>query len=294
MDGKDARIAELERLYDDQKRITDKLATERDDYKRQLKQARRELKAQAYLAKAGRGLVDSIYEQSQEVVDREDDIERLTKAIRNFHSQATTYHETSMRGLKKWLDLLNKVEKKMPHSVALVITALQELHEASVGVSQGTPQRVKELRPDISDLNDIYNHPEITLADALSIIQRAAAIEYSAWLSIKAAGLAHVPEFVAEQLLRECRVHGEPDVKTLQKLDPDWLAANLPEAPAKHQTLFDGLVMVWRQISSGDTPQQFYIKTGEPERTLRKYRGWWDTLEAVANRAVTIEEKLLE
>lgn len=97
-------------------------------------------------------------------------------------------------------------------------------------------------------------------------------------------GFAHDPALVADEILRQCRTEGAPNMATLQRLTIQWVRDNLPNAPSKLDTLRLGLTIRQKEIDSGISREAFSKKGYGTPRRLLEYQGWYETLDVVAKK----------
>jgi len=148
---------------------------------------------------------------------------------------------------------------------------------------------------------DPYVQPGACLVEAMHLRQLAAIRDVMFSVLTYAYGFSDDPRILADEILRECRLYGEPNMKTLEKLPMEWLQANLPDPPNKYVTLHEALQWLQIEAMSGLNREAF-IRHWDLERrekyiaprTLRKYQGWRDKLEEIARTRPTMMLTKLE
>jgi hypothetical protein len=128
-----------------------------------------------------------------------------------------------------------------------------------------------------------YQHPEAAIARTQWIrfwdgVRFAGAYG----LLLRAHGFSDDPSLIVDEVLRECRVAGKPDMRTLQRLSIQWIQDNLPEPPSQHLTLAEGLEIHQQEINSKLSRKQYAHKIGMSEKQLSRYKGWYTALNEFA------------
>lgn len=287
--SKDKRAKEIEQLMAERDHWRE-MARKRSDENAEL---RREVERQAILLRSlTNGAFKEVYESIAAIQMERDrvlsDVNRLTGAIQNFlYTAQDTYQQSDAR-FNEMLAILNEVyeNQTLPHLPAAILHATGIISNLKSEVIQNSTERALAklgLSDTPVDQLDAYNHPGTWLTRALAYIDAASARDTCRSYLLEAYGLSHDYRLVADQILRECRVNGEPRMQTLQWLSDEWMKESLNPKPKK-ETLQEGLRLVQLEIQSGLTRQEFCMKYGHAERTMRNYQGWWDALERAAKK----------
>lgn len=276
------RTEQLGDVLTEMVQLRDALATQRDD---------------AALIGGEGGLLNGIREQrdnwrrrAEEAMERatsaETDVQRLVTAIEDFRNKSRWYYDHILSDQ----DFAVLAEVAEQRSLPAVAAAVWEVGATVIKVSQEQHERSRQSALQKLGLADAaeeeklnaHLHPGISLAQAWESIFNAGVVNLASALVMQAYGIAHDPRLVADMILRECRTKGEPSMKTISWLPDGWITNNLPNPPAKNETLQEALRVLREEELSGLNRRQFAAKCSLDERTLRLWQSWKDALEKIA------------
>lgn len=211
----------------------------------------------------------------------------INDAIATFLETSRQQINASELAANKWVDNIEQIDKTLgiPLFVS-VITFIAKSHLTYAG-SQDFERSIKLLRQQYNLTDANLKNPDAYIRSLLSLIQaraflQAATINFNtAALLSQAHGYIGLPAIVAYEILEQCEEFGRPAMKTLQRLDPAWIKANLKQNPAKTK-LRDGLEHVYAQARGDLNKTEFCKARGIETRTFRIYQGWDKKLRKIA------------
>ena len=276
---------EIERLQEENEKLQRALDKQRAD-NHNLRQEniglRAEVRTFKELAQMNNGLgdriVDTIRQMATEIENLKSARNRAANIIWNTLNVTKRMYEQESEAVEKWFKLFTEVnaERPLPQLASVNYRAAEDtLVNKTEGLNRGMERGLQVLG--LQDANwqerlDPYEHPEVCLAAILGYVDTAATLGLIVQTTARAYGFAHDPRMVADEIFREWKVNeGVVDMRTASRLTLEWIKTNMPDPPAKYETLCEGLrCLVTRDAS---------------ERALRKYQSWLDVLQSEASKS---------
>lgn len=273
----DSELDELRAERDHWRRIAQERGDENAELHRQLE--RQSVHAGVFGIDAPRR-----YDEAMQRFQQERDAARTElAALKNTISSALRYQESEYsRAVKEtggWLTRLNdlatngtlpELVSKMFQSSAVIFAAMHNGETQLVQRWQGDPR--------LADTSSPYPHA-MTITAIVIAAQRTILHHLAATEAILAYGLAHDPGLICDILIRQCREDGAPNMSVLELLPLDWIQEHLPDPPAKHSTLYEGLTHAHTLRKGGQTYRQYAHRANRAERQLRQYIRWYEAIE---------------
>ena len=269
---------------DCEKRL-ERMQTERDHWRNKAREKdatiadlRRQLERAQMWESAFAGGVRADMDKQIEQLQVERD--RYLKAIENYCVLTETMIEKQSNTgvIRDILERLSNMEN-LPHLPRMILNAGGYAEQQNAARQNQLVNWLSEN--DLSTIT-IADHPNKALVMTRYDIFQAAIQEITANLAMYAYGFADDPALIADEILRECRLYGEPKIETVGRFTLHWITKHLPNlkgGPPKPETLQHGLNIAHKFIQSGVTQATFAAQNLLHARYVRLYVKWYRTLE---------------
>lgn len=232
-------------------------------------------------------------EARQEARGLQRDIERI-----GFHNEVLNApvlqqrYDTILKRLQIDYDTLTEViEANYQAQNAELQVALQAYNSEAQRVNeaiqaQAVPRIVRALMLGANDVikgtastlafidKNPHPYPPLeTLARTGEVTKLASAFTHASNLARWAWAHAHDPAYVCDQIIAECRQHGEPRLLTVTWLTPDWIRENIDATIGTHKRLWEGL-------KEAQTSFNNFEKVWDTR--LKNHRRWYKKVEEIA------------
>ncbi len=215
------------------------------------------------------------------VVQPTDDIREMIHSVEMLIEDSNEAYEHGKQGV---LALFKELDEQYPKgsSMSYPLELVMTLMDSVINAHQEAGSAL--IKPDVRRWDAVSLKERVAY---LRQVDRTALVIHLYWFLVYAANLySDNPTILCYQVIRQCETDGEPDMATLQRLEP-WINRRL--GVRKMDTLYRGLKIVQDKVTSGLNQQEYCTTHDIDERVFREYQSWW---RAIADERDKLAEEL--